>query len=152
MLFKSYFSFQQQSVNCTLGYKPLSLLHFKSFVMDIGEKIKALRVDKKLSQKEVALNIGIDQAQYSRIESGKVEPTLSSLEKIADALGVKVADLFTEEKTVDVNSYDSNLVERLRLIDELDEQERKSIFSIIDIAISKKRLKDFLNNAAIMAK
>lgn len=152
MLFKSYFSFQQKPVNCTLAYKPLYLLYYKSFNMGIGEKIKALRVDKKLSQKEVAISIGIDQAQYSRIESGKVEPTLSSLEKIAEALGVKVADLFSEEKTTDVNSYDSNLVERLRLIDELDEQERKSIFSIIDMAISKKRLKDYLNNAMNMAK
>ena len=50
--------------------------------MNIADKIKTARTNKGLSQKEIAITIGIDQAQYSRIESGKVEPTLSSLEKM----------------------------------------------------------------------
>ena len=44
--------------------------------LELADKIRAYRTSKNLSQKEVALSIGIDQAQYSRIESGKVEPTL----------------------------------------------------------------------------
>lgn len=115
--------------------------------MNIADKIKAIRTDKGLSQKEIALSVGIDQAQYSRIESGKVEPTLSSLEKIAEAMGVKLADFFSEEKPIDVNSYDKSVVERLRLLDELEETEKSSIFNIIDMAVSKKRLKDSLSNA-----
>lgn len=115
--------------------------------MNIGDKIKTFRTNKGLSQKEVALSIGIDQAQYSRIESGKVEATVSSLEKIAQALDVKVADFFSEEKLADVNSYDKNMVERMRLVDELEDQEKKSIFNIIDMAIAKKRLKETLSNA-----
>lgn len=120
--------------------------------MDIGEKIKAARNAKNMSQKEVAASIGIDQAQYSRIESGKVEPTLSSLEKIAEALGAKLGDFFSEEKTADVKSYDKSMAERLRLVDELEEVERVSIFNIIDMAISKKRLKDTLSNALSAAR
>lgn len=115
--------------------------------MDIGDKIKLFRTNKNLSQKEVALSIGIDQAQYSRIESGKVEPTISSLEKIAEALAVKISDFFSEENPIDINSYDKSIVDKLRLIDELEENEKKSIFSIIDIALTKKRLTDSLTNA-----
>lgn len=115
--------------------------------MDIGDRIKHFRTVKGLSQKEVATNIGIDQAQYSRIESGKVEPTLSSLGKIAEALSIEIAELFSKEKPVDVNSYDKNIVERLQLLDQLEDVEKKSIFNIIDMAISKKRLKDTLTNA-----
>jgi len=115
--------------------------------MNVAEKIKEIRTNKGLSQKEVALSVGIDQAQYSRIESGKVEPTLSSLEKIADALGIKVVELFNDEKTVDVNSYDKTIVERLRLLDELEETEKNSIYNIIDMAVSRKRLKDTLATA-----
>ena len=99
----------------------------------------------------VALSVGIDQAQYSRIESGKVEPTISSLEKIAEALEIKVVELFNEEKPIDVNSYDKTIVEKLRLLDELEYIEKNSIFNIIDIAISKKRLKDTLSNALNVA-
>src|SRR5690606_9754223 len=119
--------------------------------MNIGEKIKAYRTGKGLSQKEVALSIGIDQAQYSRIESNKVEPTLSSLEKIADALGVDVAAFFGNEQPADISTYDQSVVERLQLLDVLEETEKNSIFNIIDMAITKKRLKDTLSNALNIA-
>jgi transcriptional regulator with XRE-family HTH domain len=89
----------------------------------------------------------MDQAQYSRMESGKVEPTLSSLEKIADALDVKIAEFFNEEEPVDISSYDKSEVEKLRLLNQLEETEKKSIFNIIDMALTKKRLKDTLSNA-----
>jgi len=45
---------------------------------------------------------------------------------------------------LDINSYDKSAIDKLRLVDELDDQEKKSIFNIIDIAISRKRLKDNL--------
>jgi len=48
---------------------------------------------------------------------------------------------------IDVNSYDKSIVERLRLLDQLEETEKASIFNIIDMAITKKRLKDTLSNA-----
>jgi len=115
--------------------------------MNIGDRIKQIRTSKKLSQKELALSIGIDQGQYSRMENGKVEPTLSSLEKIAEALSIKIAELFDENEPIDVNSYDKSIVERLRLLDQLEETEKASIFNIIDMAITKKRLKDTLSNA-----
>jgi transcriptional regulator with XRE-family HTH domain len=115
-------------------------------ILNVGENIKAFRSIKKLSQKEVALTIGIDQAQYSRIESGKVEPTLSSLKKIADALDISVSSFFSDEKPVDINSFDADLIERLKLMTQLDKDELKSICHIIDIAVNKKRLKDSLSS------
>lgn len=114
--------------------------------MNIGERIKICRTNKGLSQKEVALNVGIDQAQYSRIESSKVEPTISSIEKIAEALNISVSDLFSEDKSIDINSYDKSIIDRLKLLEELEETEKQSIFNIIDIAVSRKRLKDNLSN------
>ncbi len=59
----------------------------------------------------------------------------------------KLADLFNEDTPIDVNSSDKSMIEKLRLLDELEEVERKSIFNIIDMAITKKRLKDTLSNA-----
>jgi transcriptional regulator with XRE-family HTH domain len=120
--------------------------------MNIGDRIKQFRTNKGLSQKEIAISIGIDQAQYSRIESNKVEPTISSIEKIAEALEVDVVELFSKEKITDINSYDKNIVERLQLLDQLEDKEKKSIFTIIDMAISKKRLTDSLSNALSIAK
>ena len=73
-------------------------------MVDIADRIKKYRIAKGLSQKEIALGIGIDQAQYRRIESGKVEPTLSSLDKIADDLRIKLADLLNDNNSLDINS------------------------------------------------
>ncbi|SEM42446.1 Helix-turn-helix [Chryseobacterium taichungense] len=84
--------------------------------------------------------MGIDQVQYSRIESGKVEPTLSSLDKIAEALGIKLAELLDEEQTLDINSYDKNVIDKVRLLEELDEIE-KNPSSILSISPSVKTIK-----------
>lgn len=120
--------------------------------MNLAHNIKEIRKQKAISQKQIAIEVGIDQAQYSRVESGKVEPTITSLTKIAKALGVKIVDFFSDSTPLkEVHSYDKDLLERLQLLDQLDDNEKKSICSIIDIAISKKKLKDYLANAINLA-
>jgi transcriptional regulator with XRE-family HTH domain len=116
----------------------------------IGDKMKAIREGKSLSQKEIALAAGIDRAQYSRIESDKVEPSLSSLEKIAEALQVKVADFFSDEKALDINTFDLSLVEKVKMIDQLEDNYKKSILSMLELAITNQRLKSTLANALNM--
>jgi hypothetical protein len=55
--------------------------------------------------------------------------------------------LFTANEVFsDVNAYDKTLLEKLRLIDSLDEVEKKSLYNIVDSLISKKKLKDNLSN------
>jgi transcriptional regulator with XRE-family HTH domain len=114
--------------------------------MDIGDNIKEVRKAKGMSQKQIALSIGIDQAQYSRIESGKVEPTISSLEKIATALGVELSAFFSSQTALEVSMEDKSLIEKAKLLDELDDEEKNSIFNIIEGLISKKRMRDSLSN------
>ncbi|TSC56702.1 MAG: helix-turn-helix domain-containing protein [Parcubacteria group bacterium Greene0714_21] len=48
------------------------------------------RVEKGLTQKELASKIGTKQSAISRFESGTYNPTLSFLEKIANAFGARV--------------------------------------------------------------
>lgn len=84
---------------------------------------------------------------YSRIKTGKAEPSLSTLEKIAQALNVKLSDFFdTENSTEDINSLDASLIEKVKMIDTLDQEEKKTVFSIVDAFIGKKKLKDALSN------
>jgi transcriptional regulator with XRE-family HTH domain len=95
--------------------------------MNIGENIKKVRTAKSLSQKEVAVSLNMDPAQYSRIENGKSDPYFSTIEKIAKALGVEVADLVTGED-VDINTADKSVMEKLRYIELLEEKERNAFF------------------------
>ena len=115
--------------------------------MNIGDKIRQIREARGLTQKEVALTIGMDQSQYSKIEKGKTDPSTSTLEKVAKAIGIGLSELFADDSFKDINSYDKSLMEKLQLIEQLDEDEKKSIFKIIDGLVSKKKLKDTLTSA-----
>ncbi|HBH25152.1 MAG TPA: XRE family transcriptional regulator [Cytophagales bacterium] len=116
--------------------------------MSIGENIKMVREAKKLSQKQVALSIDMDPSQYSKIEKGKTDPSVSTVEKISAALGVSLSELFqSDEIFKDINSIDKTIMEKIKLIEQLDDQEKNSLFNIIDGLFAKKRLKDSLSSA-----
>jgi ERCC4-type nuclease len=46
----------------------------------------------------------------------------------------------------EVNSQDSTLMEKIKLIESLPDEERKTIFTILDAFVGKKKLKDTLSN------
>ena len=120
--------------------------------MDVGSKIKCIREAKGLSQKEVITAISMGASQYSRIETGKTEPSISSLEKISHALGISLSELFaSEDELLEVNSTDKTLMEKIKLIESLDDEEQRTLFNILDAFISKKKLRDALSNALKIA-
>jgi transcriptional regulator with XRE-family HTH domain len=115
--------------------------------VEIGKKIKKVRESMGMSAKEVISIAEIGSAMYSRIENGVNEPSLSTLEKIAKALGIKLSDLFDDEhKLEDVNSYDSSVMEKVKIIENLSDDEKKTVFVIVDAFVGKKKLKDALSN------
>ncbi|MFJ8866704.1 helix-turn-helix domain-containing protein [Streptomyces sp. NPDC102473] len=59
----------------------------------VGEHIRAVRLRANLTQEQVSLRSGIGLASYNRIEQGHASPMLDSLIRIADAIGVDLADL-----------------------------------------------------------
>ena len=110
----------------------------------IAENIKRLRELKKLSQKEVCGFSGIPQGQYSRIENAKVEPAVSTLEKLAKVFEVSISEFFKTTNTTD--EVNLPLLEKIRLIDTLGKEEQQALFKMIDLAIANKRMKDNLQN------
>lgn len=61
-------------------------------------RIKELRDTNRMSQDELATRSGVSRAIISNLETGtRGNPTMETLSKIATALGVCVADLFSEE-------------------------------------------------------
>lgn len=120
----------------------------KQFFMDLGDCIKKIREAKGLSQKEVAAACKMDTGNYSRIEGGKTDPSFSSVQKIAKALGVQLTDLFKADEVLkDINSFDKSLMEKLALVEQLDKKEKQAFYSVLDAFIGKKKLKDALGSA-----
>lgn len=60
----------------------------------IGREVKRLREERGWSQAELAVYSESSQPTVNQIESGKRNPSTRTLEKLAGALKVEVADLF----------------------------------------------------------
>lgn len=60
--------------------------------------MKRIRTKKKMSQGDVARALEVDRGYISNIENGKKNPTLATVAKIADALGVSPDELLKEFK------------------------------------------------------
>jgi transcriptional regulator with XRE-family HTH domain len=60
----------------------------------LGERIKALRRDRELQQRQLAEKAELTPSMVSQIESGRLTPSLHTVGKIAGALGVTIAALF----------------------------------------------------------
>lgn len=62
----------------------------------IASKIRFLREQQGLSQRALAEAAGISAAALSQLESGQSSPSVATLEKLADGLGIAVAAFFLE--------------------------------------------------------
>jgi transcriptional regulator with XRE-family HTH domain len=65
-------------------------------VLQIGERIRAERLSRGVSLRSLARAVGLSPSLISQIETGKCQPSVSTLYAITNALGVSVADVFGE--------------------------------------------------------
>lgn len=70
----------------------------------LGAKIQQIRKSLKMTQDQLAEQVGMEPQNISMIETGRNYPTPENLAKIAQSLGVEVFELFVfgEEKSTDV--------------------------------------------------
>ena len=59
----------------------------------LGQNMKRIRAKKKMSQGDIARALEVDRGYISNIESGKKNPTLATIQKLANALGVSADKL-----------------------------------------------------------
>jgi transcriptional regulator with XRE-family HTH domain len=83
---------------------------------ELGRRLKAVRVQKGLTLKEVELLSGVSMTHTSQIERGMTSPTIGALEKLARALD-KTAAYFIEDGMLEETSHVARS-ERSVLVDE----------------------------------
>jgi len=71
--------------------------------MQIGAKLRELRLAKNLSQGDIEKRTGLFRCYTSRVENGYTVPTVETLEKYAHALEIPLYRLFTDEDLVKVS-------------------------------------------------
>lgn len=62
--------------------------------MNLGEKLKELRLNYGYTQKQLSEKLSISRVNYTRYENGKVRPDYETLIKIADFYDVALDELF----------------------------------------------------------
>jgi transcriptional regulator with XRE-family HTH domain len=75
----------------------------------IGEVFKQLRLDANLTLADLSAGAGVSSAMLSRIENGMATASLDSLERLCDALGIGLSDLF---KRIDRKKGTAQLIKR----------------------------------------
>jgi len=113
--------------------------------MTLQEKIKKYRKHKSWSQAELAVRVGVTTGHISRLENGHFLPSIDLLKALAQALEVTADYLLNEEEgdfLTPVKVEDKSLIERVKLINSLDSEERSALMKIIDALLTKKKMVD----------
>ncbi len=64
---------------------------------DIGSRLRAIRAQLGLSQRQLARQSGVANATISQVEAGKLNPTVSMLKKILDGFPMSLGEFFADE-------------------------------------------------------
>lgn len=64
----------------------------------LGERIQGLREERSMTQEDLVGHAGLDRSHLAKIEAGRINPSLSTLTRIARGLGVAIADLFADPR------------------------------------------------------
>jgi transcriptional regulator with XRE-family HTH domain len=85
------------------------------------------------------------RSNYSKIENDQREIAVSALDKIAQYFSVSIDQLvhLEDELPQEIEVKDKSTLEQLKLIQELNEDDRNMVFKLIDTFITKKKFKDF---------
>lgn len=115
--------------------------------MNLAGNIKNIREEKGLKQIEVATHIGVDKSAYSKIEKGSRALTVEELQKMAQLFNMTTDQIIHYDGKIpkEVVIEDKTAVEQMRLIQQLDEDDRQTIFKLIDKMLTNKKFKDFFN-------
>ena len=101
--------------------------------MSIGKRIRALRTEQGLTQKQLGERCGMSDAEIRKFESDRGSPTVRSLQRIADALGCSVG--YLADGQADKERRQILKMELLALLE--DEDVKKAITRIFTDSLSR---------------
>ncbi|MAN89142.1 MAG: transcriptional regulator [Algoriphagus sp.] len=111
----------------------------------IGKTIKSIREEKGLTQQQIAELVNMHRSNYSRVEAGDRDLSLDAVNKIARYFGMTIDELVNFDGNIpdEVTIEDKSLMEQVKLIAELESEEKNMVFKMIDTFLTKKKFKDF---------
>ncbi len=65
--------------------------------LDVGQRLKAIRTARGLSQRQLAAKAGVTSGMISMVEQNRISPSISSIKKILQALPMSLSEFFSAE-------------------------------------------------------
>jgi transcriptional regulator with XRE-family HTH domain len=121
--------------------------------MSTGQNIKKIREEKGMTQQQIAELISMHRSNYSKIESGQREISVEALNKVAKYFGMTIDQIvnFDGAMPQEITIEDKMLLEQVRMIQDLEDDEKNIVFKMVDTFLTKKKFKDFFKkNVAIL--
>ncbi|GCC52391.1 XRE family transcriptional regulator [Chryseotalea sanaruensis] len=112
---------------------------------NIGKIIKQIREEKGLTQQQLAELINMHRSNYSKVESGERDLSIDAIHKVAKYFGMTIDQLVNFDGTMpeEVTVEDKSIMEQVKLIQELEPEEKSMVFKMIETFLTKKKFKDF---------
>ncbi len=87
----------------------------RGFLHQLGERLRELRRNRGLTLGQLAEQAGVTTGFISQLENGKNSPSLMTLRRITEALGVPFSDLFAPEPAPETDRYIIRRSDRKRI-------------------------------------
>ncbi|MDO3660731.1 helix-turn-helix domain-containing protein [Bacillus sp. C28GYM-DRY-1] len=92
--------------------------------MTVGQRIKAIRKERKLTQVQLADKANLSRSYLADIERDRYNPSLSTLESVAGALGVQVSAIVGEENLLKEETEQYNAKDEMDIAKRMEEIRR----------------------------
>lgn len=104
----------------------------KAEVNHILDNIKNIRIDKKLSQENMATEMGCDTSTYSKIENGKIDLTANRLAQLAHVFSLRMVDIIAwPEVLINVKERPEHKRVKAILQVELDQEKKDQVIKLV---------------------
>jgi len=105
-----------------------------------GDNVKKIRVEKNISQQELADIVGIHSTHVSRYERNMAQPSVEIAKKMAEALSVSVDTLIygQQDEKAKNNLKDADLLNLFTKVQLLDKQDLTAVKSMLKAYIFQK--------------
>lgn len=108
---------------------------------ELPARLSSLRNQRGMTQTKLAAQAEINRAQYNRYEKGETTPSIETLSKIAEALGISIDYLAEgkEENAAIANFKDRDLLEMFKQVENFSEKKKEVVKGLLSEMIENQK-------------
>jgi transcriptional regulator with XRE-family HTH domain len=108
---------------------------------DFHQRLRQLRVARKLTQSRLAELLGVSPRVYTRWENGDATPLFGTVVKIADILDVSLDELAGRKESNGEPTIHNHELHRLyKKVDQLSDEDQKALVIVLDSLVKRSRV------------